>query len=45
MVAGHYHVVVDRDHCLILDGECGDEGEYVFLALYDVNKRILKKFF
>lgn len=45
MAAGHYHVVVDRDHCLILDGECGDEGEYVFLALYDVNKRILKKFF
>jgi hypothetical protein len=45
MIAGHYHVVVDREHCLILDGECGDEGEHVFLALYDVNKRILKKFF
>lgn len=45
MVAGHYHVVVDRDHCLVLDGECGDEGEHVFLGLYDVNKKLLKKFF
>lgn len=45
MVAGHYHVVVDREHCLILDGECGDEGENTFLGLYDVNKKILKKFF
>lgn len=45
MIAGHYHVVVDREHCLVLDGECGDEGEHVFLALYDVNKKILKRFF
>lgn len=45
MVAGHYHVVVDHEHCLILDGECGDEGDHVFLALYNVNKRILKRFF
>lgn len=45
MVSGHYHKLIIEDHCLILDGECGDEGDHVFLALYDVNKKLLKKFF
>lgn len=45
MVSGHYHVVVNKEHCLILDGQCGDEGEHTFLGLYDVNKKIIKKFF
>lgn len=45
MVSGHYHVVVDKEHCLVLDGECGDDGDHTFLGLYDVNKKIIKKFF
>lgn len=45
MVSGHYHKLIIEDHCLVLDGECGDEGDHAFLALYDVNKKLLKKFF
>ena len=45
MVSGHYHKLIIEDHCLVLDGECGNEGDHVFLALYDVNKKLLKKFF
>lgn len=44
MVSGHYHKVVIEDHCLIIDGECGDEKPESFLPLYDVNKKLLKKF-
>ena len=45
MVAGHYHLILDCEHCLILDGQCGDNGEESFLPLYEVNKKVLKKFF
>ena len=45
MVAGHYHIVVEKDHCLVIDGQCGDEGEDVFLALYDVNRKLLRRFY
>lgn len=45
MVSGHYHKLIVGDHCLVLDGECGNEGDHVFLALYDVNKKLLKRFF
>ena len=45
MAAGHYHIVVEKDHCLVIDGQCGDEGEDVFLALYDVNKKLLRRFY
>lgn len=45
MVSGHYHKMIIKDECLILDGECGDEKDTAFLPLYDVNKKILKKFY
>lgn len=44
MVSGHYHKVVIEEHCLVIDGECGDEKSEAFLPLYDVNKKLLKKF-
>jgi hypothetical protein len=45
MVSGHYHKMVIKDECLILDGECGDEKDTTFLPLYDVNKKVLRKFY
>lgn len=45
MVSGHYRKLIIEEHCLVLDGECGNEGDHVFLALYDVNKKLLKRFF
>lgn len=45
MVSGHYHKMVIKNECLILDGECGDEKSSAFLPLYDVNNKIVKKFY
>ena len=45
MAAGHYHIVVEKEHCLIIDGQCGDDIEDAFLALYDVNKRKIVEFY
>lgn len=45
MVSGHYHKMVIKDECLILDGECGDEKNTAFLPLYDVNNKELMKFY
>lgn len=45
MAAGHYHIVVEKDHCLVMDGQCGDDREDAFLPLYDVNKKLLRRFY
>lgn len=43
-VSGHYHTVHIDDMSLVIDGECGEAKETAFLPLYDVNKKLLKKF-
>ena len=45
MAAGHYHIIVEKDHCLVIDGQCGDDREDAFLPLYDVNKKLLRRFY
>lgn len=43
MVSGHYHVTCVNENSIVLDPECGSpEGA---LGLYDVNSRVLKKFY
>lgn len=43
LVSGHYHVVFINENCLVLDPECGSAGGC--LGLYDVNNKVLKKFY
>lgn len=43
-VSGHYHTVHIDDMSLVIDGECGEAKETAFLPLYDINKKLLKKF-
>lgn len=46
MVSGHYHTIFLSEQYIVLDGQSGSEdNEDPFLPLYDVNKKILKKFF
>jgi hypothetical protein len=43
MVAGHYHTTCINENSIVLDPECGSpEGA---LGLYDVNNKVLKKFY
>ena len=43
-VSGHYHTIHIDDMSLVIDGECGEANETAFLPLYDINKKLLKKF-
>jgi hypothetical protein len=43
MVSGHYHTIHIDEHSIVIDPECGSENGG--LGLYDVNKKILKKFY
>jgi predicted phosphodiesterase len=43
LVSGHYHTTFINENCLVLDPECGSPDGA--LGLYDVNSKILKKFY
>lgn len=43
MVSGHYHITHINENSLVLDPECGSSGGA--LGLYDVNNKVLKKFY
>ena len=45
MVSGHYHHVYIDDHSIVLDGGCGGPEENNYLCLYDVDNKLLKKFY
>ena len=45
MVSGHYHHVHIDNHSIVLDGGCGGPEEENFLCLYDVDNKLLKKFY
>jgi hypothetical protein len=45
LVSGHYHKVFIDIKSIVLDGGAGGPEENAYLALYDVNKKILKKFY
>ena len=45
MVSGHYHHVHIDDHSVVLDGGCGGPEENNYLCLYDVDNKLLKKFY
>lgn len=46
MVSGHYHTIFLSEQYIVLDGQSGtEENSDPFLPLYDINKKILKKFF
>jgi hypothetical protein len=45
IACGHYHHVNIKNHSIVLDGGCGGPEENAYLAVYDVNNKILKKFF
>lgn len=44
-VSGHYHTVHIDSKSIVLDGECGDDKDTAFLPVYDIEKKILKKFY
>lgn len=43
LVSGHYHVTFINENSLVLDPECGSTNGA--LGLYDVNNKVLKKFY
>lgn len=43
LVSGHYHTTFINENAIVLDPECGSEGGS--LGVYDVNSKILKKFY
>jgi hypothetical protein len=43
MVSGHYHIIHINKNSIVLDPECGSPGGA--LGLYDVNNKVLKKFY
>jgi hypothetical protein len=43
LVAGHYHTTCINENSLVIDPECGSDGGA--LGLYDVNSKVLKKFY
>lgn len=43
LVSGHYHIICINENSLVLDPECGSPGGA--LGLYDVNNKVLKKFY
>lgn len=45
MVAGHYHHIHIDNHSIVLDGGCGGPEEDNCLCLYDVDNKLLKKFY
>jgi hypothetical protein len=45
MVSGHYHHVHIDDNSVVLDGGCGGPEENNYLCLYDVDNKLLKKFY
>lgn len=45
MVSGHYHHIHIDEHSIVLDGGCGGPEEENCLCLYDVDRKLLKKFF
>ena len=45
MVAGHYHHVHIDNHSVVLDGGCGGPEENNCLCLYDVDNKLLKRFY
>jgi hypothetical protein len=45
MVSGHYHHVHIDDYSVVLDGGCGGPEENNYLCLYDVDNKLLKKFY
>jgi predicted phosphodiesterase len=45
MVSGHYHHVHIDNHSIVIDGGCGGPEEDNFLCLYDVDNKLLKKFY
>jgi hypothetical protein len=45
LVSGHYHTVHIDSHSVVIDGGCGGPEEDNFLCLYDVDNKLLKKFY
>ena len=45
MVSGHYHKIHIDEHSIVLDGGCGGPEEVNCLCLYDVDRKLLKKFY
>ncbi len=43
LVSGHYHITCINENTLVLDPECGSCGGA--LGLYDVNNKVLRKFY
>jgi hypothetical protein len=43
LVSGHYHTTHISENCIVVDPECGSAGGA--LGVYDVNSRVLKKFY
>jgi len=45
LVSGHYHTVYIDSNSVVIDGGCGGPEEDNFLCLYDVDNKLLKKFY
>lgn len=45
LVSGHYHTVHIDSHSVVIDGGCGGPEEDNFLCVYDVDNKLLKKFY
>lgn len=45
LVSGHYHIVHIDSHSVVIDGGCGGPEKDNFLCLYDVDNKLLKKFY
>jgi hypothetical protein len=44
LVSGHYHKVYVSSHSIVIDGGCGGPETDNCLCLYDVDRKLLKKF-